>query len=204
MGVPEKIQDSINNVLSGDTEAFEAIVSEFKGLVFHIVRNMLSDQKQHKDLAQDIFLRVYESLRQFQFRCRLATWISRIAYNTCLNYLRRLKSHPQDSYDYRIELDRIDEMEWIDRQNLTSLDSISPHATTCHRELVGAVEKAIAGLPGPYRLVVTLHYLEGFALPELAQTLGIPLGTIKSHLFRARAMLKHDLLQKFTIEDLIE
>ena len=53
-----------------------------------------------------------------------------------------------------------------------------------------------------YRLVVTLHYLEGFGLPDLAESLGMPLGTVKSHLFRARATLKSDLLQKYNIEDL--
>jgi len=64
--------------------------------------------------------------------------------------------------------------------------------------------EAIERLPGIYRLTISLHYLEGFALPELAESLGMPVGTIKSHLFRARAMLKTDLLKKFTIEDLVK
>ena len=204
MGVSDENRALVGDILSGNTEAFETIVSEYKGLVFHIVRSMFSDQVQHEDLAQDIFIRVFESLRQFRFQCGLATWISRIAYNMCLNHLRRSKSHPQDNSDYRTELEKIDEIEKIDREYTVALDSPTPYAVICHKELATAVAEAIEKLPNPYRLVITLHYIEDFALPELAESLNIPLGTIKSHLFRARAALKNDLLHKFSIEDLIE
>jgi RNA polymerase sigma-70 factor (ECF subfamily) len=164
---------------------------------------MISGQAQQEDLAQDIFIRVYESLRQFQFHCSLATWISRIAYNMCLNHFRRSKSHPQDNPDYRTGLEGLDDIEQTDRANMIALDSQTPHAVIYHRELATAVAEAIERLPSHYRLVIALYYIEGFALPDLAESLCMPIGTIKSHLFRARAMLKADLLQKFTIEDLI-
>ena len=204
MSVSDENQTSIDIVLSGDTDAFETIVSEYKGLVFYIVRSLISNNSQHEDLAQDIFISVYESLPSFQFRCRLATWISRIAYNMCLNQLRWSKSHPQDNPEYCAVIERIDEIEQADREYLVSLDSPTPHAVICQKEIATVVVEAVERLPSPYRLVIALHYLEGFALPELAESLGMPLGTVKSHLFRARAMLKADLLQKFTIEDLLK
>jgi len=204
MGTSDGNRALINRILSGDTEAFVAIVSEYKGLVFHVVRTMIPDQMQHEDMAQAIFVRVFESLRRFRFRCSLTTWISRIAYNMCLNHLRRSKSHPQDNPDCRTGLESLDENEEIKSDSMITAGSPTPHAVICQEELATIVTEAIERLPGTHRLVIVLHYLEGFALPELAESLGMPIGTIKSHLFRARAMLKTDLLKKFTIEDLIK
>lgn len=204
MGVSEASRALIDRILSGDTEAFVAIVSEYKGLVFHVVRSMVPDQIQQEDVAQDIFVKVFESLGRFQFQCSLATWISRIAYNTCLNYLRRSRSRPQDNPDHRTGLESLDENNGIIRSYATTVDSLTPHTVICQKELATIVTEAIKRLPSIYRLTIILHYLEGFALPELAESLGMPLGTIKSHLFRARAMLKKDLLERFTIEDLVK
>jgi len=203
MGVSDENRAFVDAVLTGDTDAFEPIVSDYKGLVFHIVRSMIPDYRQHEDLAQDIFIRVYESLSRFRFRCSLATWISRIAYSTCLNQLRRSKSHPQHNPDHCTGLEGIDEIEPTDSETLVSVVSPTPYAVICHKEMTTVVTKAIEKLPRTDRLVITLHYLEGFALPELAESLSMPLGTIKNLLFRAKAKLKNDLLQKFTIEDLL-
>jgi RNA polymerase sigma-70 factor (ECF subfamily) len=194
----------IERILSGDTESFAAIVSEYKGLVFHVVQSMVSDRMQQEDLAQDIFIRLFESLGRFRLQCSLATWISRIAYNMCLNYLRRSKSHPQDNPDYRTGQKSLYEGKEIKRDYMVTVDSPTPHSVICQKELATAVTEAIERLPSTYRLVIALHYLEGFTLPELGESLGMPVGTIKSHLFRARGMLKKDLLKRFTIEDLIE
>jgi len=203
MGVSEASRALIDRILSGDNDAFVAIVSEYKGLVFHVVRSMVPDQIQQEDVAQDIFVRVFESLRRFRFRCSLTTWISRIAYNMCLNHLRRSKSHPQDNPDCRTGLEGLDENAETKSHCMITAGSLTPHAVICQEELATIVTEAIERLPGTHRLLIALHYLEGFALPELAESLGMPIGTVKSHLFRARALLKADLLKKFTIEDLL-
>jgi RNA polymerase sigma-70 factor (ECF subfamily) len=203
MGVSEDDRAAIGRILSGNVDAFEDIVAEYKGLVFHVVQSMIADNSEHEDLAQDIFVRVYESLPRFQLRCRLATWISRIAYNMCLNRRRRAKSHPQDNLEYRVKDDGANDIDLSHGSGLISFDSPTQEAVICRKELEIAVRDSVKRLPMHYRLVVTLHYLEGFSIPDLAESLGIPKGTIKSHLFRARVMLKSDLLQKFTIEDLL-
>ena len=87
---------------------------------------------------------------------------------------------------------------------MIAADSPIPHAVICQKELAAIVTEAIERLPSIYRLAIILHYSEGLTLPELAESLGMPVGTVKSHLFRGRAMLKTDLLKKFTIEDLVE
>lgn len=203
MGVSEENRAAIERILSGNTDDFSDIVAEYKGLVFHVVRSMIKDTSDHEDVAQDIFIRVYESLPAFQFRCGLATWISRIAYNTCLNRLRRVKSRPQDNPEYRADDGRMAATEPPRNAELISRDSPTPQAVICRKEMEAAVRDSIEKLPMRFRLMITLHYLDGFSIPDLAESLGMPKGTIKSHLYRARAMLKTDLLRKFSIEDLI-
>ncbi len=203
MEVSDGSRALIDKILSGDTEAFVAIVSEYKGLVFHVVRSMIPDQMQHEDMAQAIFVRVFESLRRFRFRCSLTTWVSRIAYNMCLNHLRRSKSHPQDNPDCRTGLESLDENAETRSDCMIAAGLPTPYAEICQKELATIVTEAIERLPSTHRLVIVLHHIEGFALPEIAKSLGMSIGTIKSHLFRARAMLKTDLLKKFTIEDLL-
>ncbi|UCE25203.1 MAG: sigma-70 family RNA polymerase sigma factor [Candidatus Zixiibacteriota bacterium] len=203
VGINEADGDAVERILNGDTEAFQDIVRKYKGLVFHVVREMLSDQGAHDDVAQDIFIRVFEHLPRFEFRSGLATWISRIAYNTCLNHLRRMKSRPQDSPEYRVDLCRPEEIGPTCGQGPETGSVQTPQAVILRKEISRMVRGSINRLPQQARLIVTLHYLDGFSISDLAETLRMPPGTVKSHLFRARALLKRDLLEKIDPEDLV-
>lgn len=203
MGVNEKARITIERILYGSVDDFEIIVTEYKSLVFHVVRSMLADNSVHEDIAQDIFVKVYESLPGFQFRCGLATWISRIAYNTCLNHLRRIKSHPQNNPEHRVEEGKSDEINMSYYTDYYPAESRTPHAVISRKEMEATIRESISRLPVQYRLIIILYYMDGFSVSELAETLGMPAGTIKSHLFRARALLKSDLLKKYNIEDLL-
>ncbi|UCD29873.1 MAG: sigma-70 family RNA polymerase sigma factor [Planctomycetota bacterium] len=202
MGLSETDRGTVQRILDGDTEAFRGIITEYKGLVFHVVRSMIADVTDHEDVAQNIFIKVYEHLPQFEFRCGLPTWISRIAYNTCLNYLRRARSHPQDSHVHRVEEDWTDEIDCSHGTHDVQAECQAPLAVICRKEIEATVRESVSQLPLPYRVIVTLHYLDGFSIPELAETLGMPRGTIKSYLFRARALLRSDLLRRYSVEDL--
>lgn len=203
MAISEIDRTIVGDILSGNIDAFEVIVARYKGLVFHVVRSIITDASAHEDLAQDIFVRVYETLPRFQFRCGLATWISRIACNTCLNRLRRARSHPQDNPEYTDEEDRGAGVELVGFVDSVPGNYQTPENVICRKEIEIKVRDAVARLPVQYRLMITLHYLEGFSIPEMADSLGMPRGTVKSHLYRARAMLKDHLLQKLSIEDLL-
>lgn len=186
-----------------EQDEFGEVVAKYKGLVFHVVRSMTTDISCHEDLAQDIFVKVFESLPRFQHRCSLATWISRIAYNMCINSLRRSRSRPQDNPEYRADADWMNGNEPSIDTNARALVPESPQDMVCRKEQEAALRQVVTGLPMHYRLVITLHYLEDFSIQELAHTLDMPQGTIKSYLFRARARLKSDLLKTFTAEDLL-
>ena len=79
----------VQRILGGDRAAFRLIVEEYGRMVTHIVSRMVRDASEREDLAQDVFLKVYENLGGFEFRSRMSTWIARIAYTTCLNFLDR-------------------------------------------------------------------------------------------------------------------
>ena len=81
----------VNRVLHGDTRAFAEIVENTESLIAQIVFKMVSNPEDRKDIAQDIYLRAYEGLKDFRFNSKLSTWIGRIAYNTCINYLEKKK-----------------------------------------------------------------------------------------------------------------
>lgn len=203
MGSAEEERGFVQRVLGGDLDAFQSIVAGHKGLVFHVVRSILTDETEYEDVAQDIFIKIYESLPYFKFRCSLATWISRIAYLTCLNYLRRRKSRPQDSLEYRIGIAEIEKLVTPATGGCGPDAVQTPHEMMCRREIETIVRESLSRLPPNYRVIIALHYLDGFSIPELSKALDMPTGTIKSHLFRARAMLKEDLLNRIKVEDLL-
>ena len=165
---------------------------------------LVANEADHEDLAQDIFIRVYRNLSRFQFRSRLATWISRIAYHTCLNHLRQRKIRARWSREREGCMDRTDNHATHQRADFQSAAVPTPHAVLCQKEIDETMRGLIQQLPPQQRLIVSLHYLDGFGIPELSETLDMPAGTIKSHLFRARARLKESLLANYQPEDLIE
>ncbi len=89
-------QQLVNIVLSGDTNAFGTIIKKTERLVAQIVFKMINNPEERKDIAQDIYLKAFKNLSGFKFEAKLSTWIARIAYNSCLNYLekRKLSSLP--------------------------------------------------------------------------------------------------------------
>jgi RNA polymerase sigma factor (sigma-70 family) len=175
----------------GNADAFRRLVDDHQRLVAHVVFRMVPDTGDREDLCQEVFIRVYQKLRTFRFQSKLSTWIARVAYTVCLNHLAKK----------RIEttMDRIDveEMEG-DRGHPLGLDS----ADTGNEEMRAFVRTRVQELPLPYRVAVTLHYLEDMTVQEIGELMEIPAGTVKSHLFRARAMLRRDLVARYGAEEL--
>jgi RNA polymerase sigma-70 factor (ECF subfamily) len=174
---------------------------EYKGLVYHIVHYAAADEADREDLGQEIFLKVFRNLRSFGFRSSLATWISRIAHNACLNHQRRRRARPEE------RLDEISPALLREGLRIASpgRDSAhrrsSPDEQLARQEMAASVRRALRSLPQQYRTVVVLHYLEGFTLQEIAESVGAPVGTVKSHLYRARTLLKDWFMSRYSPED---
>src|SRR3954449_2686613 len=157
----------------GDEGAFQELVERYRQLVFALIARTVADSSRAEDLAQDVFLRIYRGLPYFRGEARLSTWIYRIVSNVCLQQdASRWPAPSLDDPDGRVPVPAV-----IDRQY-------------SDLELRDRLEKAIALLPTPYRLLIAAHYLEGVQYEDLAEAMQLPLGTVKTQLHRARRQLR--------------
>jgi RNA polymerase sigma-70 factor (ECF subfamily) len=159
---------------SGDDTAFGELVDRYKDLVFAVVYRMTSDRTQVDDLAQEVFLKVYRGLPYFRGEARLSTWIYRIVQNVCSQ--ARSRQRPE------VPIDRGDDR--------PPRDPGRPDGAFADLELRDRLEKAIAKLPENSRMLIAAHYLQGVQYEALAEALNIPLGTVKTHLYRAKRQLR--------------
>ena len=168
----------------GSDEAFAELVGKYRRLVFGIIARTIGDPARAEDLAQDVFLRIHRGLPYFRGKARVSTWIYRIAVNVCLQ---------EQAAPKRIEL-RIDEEPTDGRPALQLGTRDAAFGTIELRDRLG---KALARLPANYRLLVAAHYLKDVQYEELAAAFNLPLGTVKTHLHRARRelrkLLEHEL-----------
>jgi RNA polymerase sigma-70 factor, ECF subfamily len=160
----------------GDAQAFQELVERHKGLVFALIARSVADRTRAEDLAQDVFLRVYRGLPYFRGESRLSTWIYRIVANVCAQEQAR-RPAPASIDD--------------DRHRPALPATVDRHVSDL--ELRERLEKAIARLPANQRLLVAAHYLEGVQYEDLAEALKLPIGTVKTHLYRAKQQLRRML-----------
>jgi RNA polymerase sigma-70 factor (ECF subfamily) len=158
----------------GDDGAFQELIDGYKDRVFALIARTVQDRSRAEDLAQDVFLRVYRGLPYFRGEARLSTWIYRIVVNLCA-----------ESRGREVPVVSIDDEHAGDRLTPSALD---PHADDLERR--DRLEKAIARLPANYRLLIAAHYLEGVRYEDLAEALKLPLGTVKTQLYRAKQQLR--------------
>lgn len=166
----------------GDDAAFAQLVESHKLLVYNIVDRMVGAEAAD-DLAQEVFVRVYQGLPGFRGEAKLSTWIYRITYRLCLEVLARrppagarpaLSGEPEEDHG----------------------EATVPVTDTgfARVEARQAVEQGLAQLPPHYRMALTLFYLQERRYDEIAEVMEIPLGTVKTYLHRARALLRERLL----------
>lgn len=179
-------------IIDGSQAAFDMLVGEHQRLCAHIIARMVNDREQVADLLQETFLAVYRQLHRFRFESSLRTWISRVAYTTALQHLRRRRLEAQ----WFVAMVGGDAAEIGDEEP-------GPVALSQARQAGTWLAAALERLSPPQRLVVGLHYLEEFDIAEIIQITGMPGGTIKSHLYRARQAMKSDLLSRATLGELL-
>lgn len=185
----------IRRVEAGDEAAFEELVRRHQSMVERLAARMLPDVRDREEVCQDVFLRVFRRIGEFRGESRLATWINTIAYRTCLNLLEGRDDPVPGSQlgpdqDSRPFADRIE------------ADGPSPAERAERSEVRDVIERAIAGLRPEYRAAITMYHLEEMPVVEIAEAMGLPEGTVKSHLYRARRRLKDRLMATVDIEEL--
>ena len=178
----------IDAVLGGNRQAFGALVTRYKRLVGHIVFRMVKDQQDREEIAQDVFIKVYQKLSTFKGQSKLGTWIGSIAHFACLDYLKKRRLPLTDISEGALEIPD------AARQQ--------PDALTEAGQRAAFLKAQIALLPPHYGTVLSLFHLEEMEVKEIAETLNMPEGTVKNYLFRARKILKSNLLKQVKKEEI--
>lgn len=160
----------------GGEKCFAELLRRHQGKVRGLLLRLASDRTLADDLAQEVFLRAYRGLNGFEGRARFSTWLYRIAYNVYLNHRTRVR-----------ELAALPE--GFEFGAMAPETALSPARSDLRRDL----DVAIAALPERYKAVVMLYYLEDVSYPEIAEILDLPLGTVKTHLHRAKRILREHL-----------
>jgi RNA polymerase sigma-70 factor (ECF subfamily) len=161
----------VRQVLSGSDSAIRLLISKYERLVIHMVARVVADDMDREELCQDVFIKVVDKISTFHFDSKLSTWIATIAYRMAVNFAKKKK------------LDQVD------------LDEVAfkvgeDAEVTEEEDMKRFILKLVDQLPINYKTVLTLFYLDGFSYPEIVEVTGMPEGTVKNYIHRARQKLK--------------
>ena len=171
-------------------QAFMLLIKQHERLVAHMVGRLVKNDEEREELCQDVFLKVYEKLGEFNFQSRLSTWIATIAYRHAINHLRKRK----------IKLDDIPDEE---RFSSFFIEDENPESLLEEKDMDHFVLKLVDQLPASYKTVLTLYHLEGMSYEEIGEVTSMPEGTVKNYLFRARMLLKEKVKKYIAKEELL-
>lgn len=180
-GVAE--QELVERCRQGDEAAFRELVDQYKGLVFALTARSVPNAARAEELAQDVFLKVHRGLPYFRGDAKLSTWIYRIAINVLSQERPDLATQSLDEIRPGEDEPRV--RPGADDRAFADL------------ALKDRLEKAIQRLPIQYQVLVNGHYLKGLRYEDLAAALDMPMGTVKTHLHRAKRQLRHLLETEF-------
>ncbi len=174
---------------AGDQAAFGTLVEAYQDRIYGYLSRMLSDPTEAEDVAQETFVRAYRSLGRFRGASSFHTWLYRIASNLAIDVARKRKR--QDGAAYSLDAP----MEIGDDEYGREIpdDTNAPEDISEQREVQQTVRRAMGELPEKLRDVIVLYELQGESYEDIAESLDVPLGTVKSRLFNARGQLKEKL-----------
>ena len=176
----------IHQVLDGDHEAFAGLVNKYERQVYSLCLRMVENPEDARDLAQESFLKAWRGLRFYKFESAFSTWLYRLTSNVCIDFLRQQKRKPAVSLTVGEEEDT--ELEIRDPEPL-------PEERLIHKDDRSAVASAMAQLEEEFRVILTLRVVNDLPYEQIAEILGVKVGTVKSRIARARTKLRKILLQ---------
>lgn len=182
---PAAEQDDLQLVTAsknGDQDAFAQLVQRYQRRVFNLVYRMLQQYDEANEITQETFLAAWQGLPGFRGDARFSTWLHRIAYNCCLKQLEQRKR--DKALQVALQAEQALEGSNRDKRADTELDAHDRQAL---------IREHLSHLPAKYRIVLILRHLQDMTYEEMAEILTMPIGTIKTHLFRARNLLKERL-----------
>jgi RNA polymerase sigma-70 factor (ECF subfamily) len=163
----------VDQILSGEKDLFRLLIQRYQQKVHAMGLSFFHNEEDAADFTQDVFIRSYKSLASFRGRARFSTWLYRIAYNTAINGINRRKEYHSLAAD--------------------PLTEEGPEQLALRSDAVQAVRAAVAELPEKYRICVDLYFFYDCSGKEIEVITGFPENTVKSHVFRAKKLLREKL-----------
>ena len=175
----------VKKAQQGDSEAFEELVRAYEKKVYGMALRMTGNTEDAFDVAQEVFIKAFRSLKGFKLESRFSTWLFRLSSNMCIDFLRKAGRRNE------LSLDLLNE----DGTQVRDMPDIrhSPELEYEKKELAQSVSDALMRLPAEYRQIIILRDLNSLSYAEIAQTLNLEEGTVKSRLFRARERMRKEL-----------
>jgi RNA polymerase sigma-70 factor, ECF subfamily len=181
----------VRRVQRGDKGAFDALVLKYQHKVVKLVMRYVRNPAEAEDVAQEAFIKAYRALPQFRGDSAFYTWLYRIAINTAKN---AVVSRDRSPVEYDLDAQNSDDS--YDMQSRLK-DSETPEGLVLTEEIRGTVNSAIDALPEDLRTAIVLRELEGLSYEEIAESMGCPVGTVRSRIFRAREAIDRRLREVF-------
>jgi RNA polymerase sigma-70 factor (ECF subfamily) len=175
--------DLVNRALAGDQAAYARLRNKYWRAINMMLSRMIRNKSDAEDLTQEAFIKAFNSLGSFNTDYAFSTWLYKIASNNCIDYLRkrRLKTvsidAPMQTHDGEVQME------------LPDPNAVRPDVPITAGERTAVLQEAIRNLPEKYRIVIELRHTHEMEYADIAKQLNLPLGTVKAHLFRARALL---------------
>jgi RNA polymerase sigma factor (sigma-70 family) len=183
----------IQKILDGDLNAFQELIKLYQKLVLHIVSRFVTNTQDQEELCHEVFIKVHRNLAHFQAKAKLSTWIGKIAYNLCINYMRKAKIplyQDLESSDQGVEFMQISD------------GAHTPEEISEQKDLSFRIKQLIDDLPAQYKVLLTMYHMDELSYKEISEITDLPEGTVKSYIFRARKLLKDKIIKQYQGENL--
>ena len=181
----------IQKVIAGDTNAFEHLVLANQKNVYNLALKMTRNEDDALDLSQEAFVKAYQQLSFFRGDSKFSVWLYRLTYNLCIDFLRKQSKQTTVSLDYKDDENEVVSFEIPDIRDL-------PEDSAIRKEMRKTIEQSIKELTGDHREVLIMREITGMSYEEIAMTLKLSTGTVKSRIARARIKLVETLKEKGT------
>ena len=179
----------VERALAGSQDAYREIVDRYQRPIYSLVIRMVRDPSTAEDLAQDVFCKAFKALGSFDHSRKFSSWLFKIAHNTAIDHLRKRRVST-------VSLE-IEDTEMNDPlRSYADPNAENPEESSRRQELAVAIELSLEGLRPDYREILVLRFEQEKSYEEISEITDLPLGTVKTHLHRARKALAGDLKQK--------
>ena len=186
----------VTRAQSGSAEAFETLVTRYRGRIYAMILNMTGNDADAWDLSQDVFIKAWRALPAFEARAQFFTWLYRIAHNVTYDWLRKRRIQPGTEFDDTLQSAPAAGAVTVPR------GQEPPDHALHHQEMGARIQAALEELSPEHRAVILLKEIEGLSYQEIAESTGCSIGTVMSRLFYARKRLQlllHDVYHNMTL-----